>query len=59
VPVEDVPVLAERIRFAIEHLGLMTELGSRGYQLVKERYTYSCQAKLLKTCYEQSGVTPA
>ncbi len=53
VPSEDVEALAGKIVWALANLQEMREYGSAGYQLVKERYTYSRQAELLREIYNR------
>lgn len=51
---ENVPALTERIVWALDHRREMRQYGSAGFELVRERYTYSQQAELLRKIYNQA-----
>jgi len=53
VPSEDVEALADRIVWALHNLEEMRKYGAAGFRLVKEKYTYSRQAELLREIYNR------
>ncbi len=53
VPSEDVEALAAKIVWALANLEKMRQYGSAGFGLVKEKYTYSRQAELLREIYNR------
>lgn len=50
---EDVEALAGKITWALANRAKMREFGSAGFELVKEKYTYSRQAELLREIYNR------
>lgn len=53
VPPEDVDALAAGISHAVSNLPEMQQYGSAGFDLVREKYTYSRQAELLRRIYRR------
>ncbi len=53
VPPEDVEALAGKIVWALANIEEMQGYGAAGFQLVKEKYTYSRQAELLREIYNR------
>ncbi len=53
VPPEDVGALAERIAFGLENPELMRKCGQNGYDRVKQDFTFSRQAELLRSIFDE------
>jgi glycosyltransferase involved in cell wall biosynthesis len=53
VPREDVRRLAEKLLWALQHPDEVNRFGMKGFELVKEKYTFESQAKLLRKIYTE------
>jgi glycosyltransferase involved in cell wall biosynthesis len=50
---DDAEALADRLMYAIEHPDKMAEFGRKGFEIVRERYSYEKQAELLENIYTE------
>jgi len=54
IPPENVDALAEKIVWATENIDRMQQYGAAGFDLVREKYTYSRQAEQLRQIYSRT-----